>query len=134
MFWIDLLLVFVFAMILSSILSWGFGWRHPAKNDAAGVSFLFQFLILLFAMWAGGAWFRPWGPVVYDTPWLSLLFIGFFISLLIMAVAAPDRRPRTSPEAKAQAQEKAAVAAAFGAFFWILIIGLLIAVIAGYFV
>jgi hypothetical protein len=134
MYWIDLIFVVVFALILSSILSWGLGWRHPANGNAVGISFLFLFMILLFSMWAGGGWLRPWGPMVYNTPWLGLLLIGFFISLLILAIATPNRRPRTLSESKAEAQEEAAVVSAFGAFFWILIFGLLISAFIGYFV
>lgn len=134
MFWIDLLFVLIFALLLSAILSWGFGWRYPGGSEAVGISFLFLFLILLFAIWAGGAWFRPWGPAVYGTPWLGLLVIGIFVSLLILAVAAPVRRPRTLSEAKAEAREEAEMATAFGLFFWILIISFLIAAVISYFV
>jgi hypothetical protein len=132
MFWIDLLFVFLFALILSSILIWGFGWRHPAETEAVGASFLFLFLILLVVMWAAGAWLVPWGPVVYDTPWLGLLLIGLFISVLILAVAAPTwKGKRAEPMAGA---EEAVAATIFGIFFWILIVGLLIAAIVSYFV
>lgn len=55
MFWIDLFFVIVFAVILTGILGLGFGWRHPARSDAAGASLLFLFLILVLVMWAGGA-------------------------------------------------------------------------------
>jgi hypothetical protein len=132
MFWIDLLLVFVFALILSGVLIWGFGWRHPAQDEAVGASFLFLFLILLVVMWAVGGWLEPWGPVVYDTPWLGLLLIGLIISLLILAVATPTWR-RKRPEPMAEAEE-AVAATIFGAFFWILIVGLLIAAIVSYLV
>lgn len=76
----------------------------------------------------------PWGPVVYDTPWLALLFIGIFVSLLILAIAAPPRRPRTPLEAEVEAREEVAAATAFGLFFWVLIVGLLIAAVVSYFV
>lgn len=46
MFWVDLIFVLIFALLLSSILSWGFGWRHPARRDTVGTSFVFLFLIL----------------------------------------------------------------------------------------
>jgi len=134
MFWIDLIWVFLFALVLSSILSWGFHWRHPAGGDAVGASFLFLFLILMLAMWAGAGWFRPGPPAEYHTPWLGLLLIGFFISLIILAAAAPVRKPRTPAEAREAAREEAAAATAFGLFFWILIVGLLIAVVVGYFI
>ena len=135
MFWIDLLFIIVFAGILSSILTWGVGWRHPARSDAVVTSVLFLFVLLLFAMWAGGAWLPPRGPVFRGTPWLSLLLIGLFVSLIVLAVATPVRRPpRTPVEAAEEAREEAVTAAAFGIFFWILILGLLIAAIVSYLV
>lgn len=134
MFWIDLLLVIFIALILSSLLSWGLGWRHPAGDGALGASFLFLFLIILFAMWAGGAWIRPWGPVGYSTTWLGLLLIGAFVALLIAAVAAPTRRPPTLSEARVQVQEETTMAAVFGLFFWILIVGLVITAAVSYFI
>ncbi len=127
-----LIFILVFALILSMILSWGLGWRHPARSDPAGVSFLFLFLILLFTMWAGSVWIRPWGPMIYNTPWLEILLIGLFVSLLILAVAAPIRRGRTPSEPEAETTEEAVAATAFGLFFWILILGLLIGMIISY--
>ena len=129
-----LVFVFLFALILSSILAWGFGWRHPARSDAVGTSVLFLFLILMFAMWAGGAWLPPWGPLWYGIPWLNLLFVGLLVSLLVLAIATPVRRPRTSREAVEQAEEAAVVGTAFGLFFWVLMVGLLIAVVVRYLV
>lgn len=133
MFLIELLFVFVLALILSGVLAWGIGWRHPASAGAAGTSALFLFLILMFAMWAGGAWLPPWGPIWQGTPWLSLLLIGFLVSLLVLAVATPARRPpRTRREATEQAEEAAVLGTAFGLFFWLLLLVLLIAVVIRY--
>jgi hypothetical protein len=127
--------VFVFALILSSLLTWGLGWRHPGGSDAVGASLMFLFLVLLFAMLAGGIWIRPWGPVVWGSPWLALLLIGLFVSLLVLAIAAPGPRPpRTPTEAAVQRQGATAAATAFGVFFWVLVLGLLIAVVGGYLV
>ena len=135
MFLIDLLLVFIFALVLSSILGWGVGWRHPSRSDGTGVSIFFLFIILFFAMWAGGVWMVPHGPLIYGRPWLSLLIIGIFISLILLAVAAPGRRrPRTPEQAEQDAVENVTAVTVFGIFFWILIIGFLIAAIVSYFI
>jgi len=90
MFWINLLFVFLFALLLGSILSWGFGWRHPARSDAVGASFLFLFLILLLAMWAGGVWFVPWGPALGGRCLVCPLGAGILWHTL---VGAPPYRP-----------------------------------------
>lgn len=128
MFFTDFLFVLALALILSGVLAWGFGWRHPARSDAVGPSALFLFLILLFAMWAGGAWLPPWGPVWYGTAWLMFLLVGLVISLLILAIATPIRSPR--PPRKTDAEE--VVGTVFGIFFWILMIGLFVAVLVRY--
>jgi len=131
----DFVFVFIFALILSAILGRGFGWRHPANRDAAGPSMLFLFLILLFVMWAGGAWIPLWGPVWFGAPWLTLLLIGLAVALLILALAAPAAEtPPAQPEAIREKEDAVAVGAVFGIFFWVLIAGLLIAVIGGYLV
>ncbi|MFO7964030.1 MAG: hypothetical protein R6U50_08940 [Desulfobacterales bacterium] len=129
MLWIDLVLIIFLAFILSGIVSWGLGWRHPAKTEAIGASFLFLFLILVLSLWAAGLWITPRGPVIYDTPWLELLIIGVFIALIILAVSYPTRRARRLTESDLEVQEareEDVVASAFSVFFWILIVGLLI--------
>ena len=132
MFWIELLTIVLFAVALASILGWGFGWRHPAGGDGVAASIVFLFVILMMAMWAFGAWLPPWGPVVFGASWLTLLVVGLFVGLLLLAAATPARPPRTSRQATAEASEAAAVGAVFGLFFWLLLIGLLIAIIARY--
>ncbi|MEJ2024009.1 MAG: hypothetical protein P8Y00_03160, partial [Deltaproteobacteria bacterium] len=118
MFWIDLLFVVFFALLLSSIMSWGFRWRHPARRDTVGASFVFLFFILLVVMWASVAWMVPWGPVIYGTHWLGLLLTGVFVSLLILAVAAPVRPIKTRTPAEAeQVRKEVETATAFGVFF-----------------
>lgn len=133
MFWIDLLLVLFLAMVISSLMTWGLGWRHPSQENAVGASLLFLFIVLLVAMWAGAAWFPRWGPVWYGTTWLTPVLIGLFVALLILAVSAPPRRPRSAREARAQAEQATAIGTAFGLFFWILLAGLLMAALIRYF-
>lgn len=129
MFWIDLLFVFLFALIFSSILGLGLGWRHPARADAVGISILFLFIILLVVMWAAAAWLPPLGPALYGTSWLTILIVGLAISLLILAVSMPVSRQPVPEKTATRAEHEAA---AFGAFFWILILGLLILGIVAY--
>jgi hypothetical protein len=133
MFWAHLLFAFIFALIFSGILAYALGWRHPAKSDAVGDSLLFLFLILLLAMWAGGAWVPAWGPVVYGTPWLSILVIGLLVSLLILAIAVPPQRTRTPrEEIRREPEESIVVGTVFALFFWLLVAGLLVSVLVSY--
>jgi hypothetical protein len=88
-------------------------------------------------MLAAAVWIPPQGPVLYDTAWLTLLLVGLFVCLLALAIAAPMRpvrRPRTQAEAAVEAHEEAVAAKAFGVFFWVLIAGLLIAVVVSFLV
>lgn len=82
-FLVGFLLILVLALILSGILTWGLGWRHSAQTEAVGASPLFLFLILVVAMWAGGAWLLPWGPVWHGTPWLYLMVIGLLVATVV---------------------------------------------------
>ncbi len=132
MFWIDILVIVLLALLLSSVLTWGFRWRHPARIDAVGLSLLFLFLILLFSMWAGRVWFYPWGPVIYGTPWLAVLFIGLIVSLLILSLTTPHK-PRLKPtEVEKISGEEMIAGAVFSFFFWVLMLGLFIAIIIRY--
>ena len=132
MFWSYLLIVLAFALLFSLLLGAGLGWRHPARRDDAGGSLAFAFLILLLSIWAFGAWITPWGPVFYGVPWLSLLLVGLFVTLLILAISAPSRRPRRPATAVTPEREEEAAAAVFGTFFWLLLLGLLIAIVVKY--
>lgn len=134
MLFVDLLFVLVLALILSSVLAWGFGWRHPARADAVGASMLFLFFILMLAMWAGWAWLPAWGPLLYGTPWLTLLLVGVLLSLLVLALVVPSRPTRPPRGTTEPAEDVAAVGTIFGIFFWILMVGLLIAIISRYLV
>ncbi len=52
--------VVAIALVVAMLLSAG-GRRHMA---VAGFDFLALFLVLFFATWALGAWFRPVGPIL----------------------------------------------------------------------
>jgi hypothetical protein len=132
MSWIDLFVVFVFALILGSLMTWGFGWRHPARSEAVGASLFFLVLVLFFMMWTGRAWLPPWGPVWFGTTWLDILLIGIFTALLVLAVATPVRRPRSKrEEIEAPSTSETAALTIFGLFFWLLIGGLFVAALVG---
>ena len=129
MLWVDIVFIVIFAIILTGVLVWALGWRHPVASEVTGQSMLFLFLILLLAMWVGSAWIKPWGPVWYGSSWLSLLVIGLIFSLLILAVSAPpERGTRKRGEHETDPQSLAAVTI-FGLFFWALIVILLLGVV-----
>ncbi len=130
---LDLVFIFLLAIILSTLLTWGIGWRHPGRRDAAGLSAFFLFLVLMLSMWAGAVWLRPVGPTLYGRPWLSFLATGLFVSFLILAVADPgSRRKKSSSEIEENAMF--AAGAVFSIFFWFFLLVFLLTASAGYFI
>lgn len=122
----DLIAVVVLAIILSFILIWGFGWRHPANRRPVGASLLFLFFVLALSMWGAGAWLPPWESAWGGARLASLLLIGFFVSLLILSIAAPAKNPLIQKKAEEEDVEEAKiVGTVFSLFFWLLILGLI---------
>lgn len=129
MYWADLLFLLFGAMLLSSLLAWGFRWRHPARGSRLGVSLLFLFLVLLFAMWSGGLWLDtvrvPW----LDALGVRFLAVGLFVSLILLAAARRPAGRMRSPEKAVEEEEKEAeMQSAFGIFFWILLVAMIAAI------
>lgn len=128
MFWIDLLFALVIALLLGAVVAGGFRWRHPG-TEAAWTSGLFIFFLIFFAAWAGGVWLTPAAATVaWGSYWVPFFIVGLFVVLLVAAI--PGRRRAATPAEGAAA----AGAAVFGLFFWLLLIGLILAIIAGYYV
>ncbi len=92
-------------------------------------------LILFLFTWAGGVWVGPYGPTAWGFTWLPFLWFGLIFAFLI-AAAVPPRPPRTRREAIAQAQARreaeATTAITLDFFFWILLVGLIVALVVHY--
>jgi hypothetical protein len=106
-------------------LIFGFGFRRAA----AWPGFFFLFLIIFLFSWAVGVWLVPFGPVIGEAYWLPFLVGAVFIAVIMAALAPPERRPRAAEPERAQAAE---TEAAFGIFFWLLVVLLLIAIAVYY--
>jgi hypothetical protein len=118
-----LVLAFVFTLIFAALF----------RGQSWGAGIFFFFLILFLATWAGGLWLTPIGPLWWGVPWLSFFLVALIVGLLLAALT-PDRRRRpyarsTEPPGRRQAE----TAIALDVFFWVLIVGLLIAIMARYF-
>ena len=115
------------ALILALIFGAGFG-RHRW-----GADLLIFFLLLFLFTWAGGLWITPFGPAFWGVPFFSFLLVGLLFALLLAAVipAAGEIPARGSAAEKVREGEKSA-AIAINLFLWLLIAGLIIAIIAGY--
>jgi hypothetical protein len=116
-----LLIAFILAMIFGIGLR-GYGW---------GIGFFLFFIVLFLVTWAGGIWITPIGPLWWGVPWLSFLFVGLLIAL-IMSALIPNRRRPVKGEPPGEEVTRGDVLVAMDVFFWILIIALVVALVVGY--
>lgn len=120
----------VWALLVALLLTAIFGLG--VRREGFGVGLLFFFVLIFLFTWAGGVWIAPVGPLTWGAPWLSFVLVGLVFALLWAAVVPPPRRPRSRREAAAQIRQDAETAALFNIFFWILAVGLLIAIVVRY--
>ena len=130
MFFVDLMFALVLAMVLSLFLPGSFGWRRPGQ-EVLWDNVVFLFILIFLISWAGGVWLPQFGPVWRGGYWLPFLLTAFFVVMLLFAVA-PPHPPRTRRQAIEQATQEMAVDRSKGVFFWILVIGLGVAIIIHY--
>ena len=74
----------------------------------------------------------PFGPIWWGVPWLTFLFVGVIVAFILAALTPDRRRIQDSAEARRQAKAQAESLIAIDAFFWILIVGLMLAILFGY--
>lgn len=124
----ELLFAVSIAVVLTFILAYPLGRRGPGPIDGL----LFFFAILFFAVWAGGVWVRPFGPVAWGVPWVGFLAIGITFALVLAASASPRRpAPIVSPRGENDV-EPVVLAVTLGVFFYAALVVLLIAAIFHY--
>ncbi len=109
----------IFAFIFSAVLAVGFKRSGPGPIGG----FIYFFLLILFFSWAVGSWLTPFGPVMWDVPWLNFFVVAFII-MLFMAVLLPPVKPKVLPDSPEERISDGA-SVTFGLLFWILIIALL---------
>jgi len=119
---------FFVALLIAALLTAIFGGLLGGHRTAGAL--IFFFVVLLFGTWAGGLWLTPMGPIWSGGSWISFIFVGLFFAL-ILAAAIPPRRNRSAADDVSDEAETASLVA-FGIFFWILIGGLIVAIISRY--
>lgn len=109
-----------------------FGWRRPGAgvDDAVVGSAVFFFLLLFLTIWAVSVWLTPYGPVIYEVPWVSMLILGVVVFLFIVALSAAAS-PEARPEEQRADTTETAMAAGVGIAFWFLMVLLLAVAVAG---
>ena len=129
MFLADLLIAFLITIVLVAI----FGIF--VRGEAIGAGLFWFFLLIFLATWAGGIWLAPIGPPLFGVSWLGFLLVGLIFALLIMALLPPAApRPRTPGEVREEVEAEAGAFAALNIFFWILLVGFIVAIVASYLV
>lgn len=122
---------FVIALLLAALVTAflvGPAHRHgPGPLSGA----VFFFMLALLVIWGLGVWIAPMGPQMWGIQWLGFLLIGLFVALFVAALVPPAIPP--APVEKPTAEEAETVAvAAFGMFFWLLLIILIIGLAVHY--
>ena len=125
MFFLDLLFVLVITLIFTGIFAAGFR-RQRAWND-----FLWFFVILFFMTWAFGGWLTPFWPTFFGVFWGPFFITALLIALLLTSFTEP-RPPRNARERAIQEEEAKNTRFVLDAFFWVLIIGLIVVIIIRY--
>lgn len=128
---LDFIAAFVVAMLFSLLLVSVFGWKRPDR-EGFGSAVIYLFFLLVLIVWAGGVWVGPMGPAWWGIAWIPFLAFGFVGSLLIAALVPPRRRPRNTREAIEQTKAQVGAEATLTAFFWMLLVILIIAIITRY--
>jgi hypothetical protein len=121
MFFVDLLTALLISMVLTAVFVVGI-----RKYRAAPVILSF-FIILFLCTWAVSAWITP-GPL-WGMPRLSYVLVGILFALLLTVLIPLSRYAGRDRKEK---EEKELAILTFDLFFWILVIGLIIAIILRY--
>lgn len=115
-----LVIAFLFALLFSVLF----------RRQDTSPGFTFAFVLFFLFAWAGGLWLAPLGPAIFGVYWLPGALLVLLIFLLLGVLV--DREPRTRREAQTELEIRQAIGTLFGVFLWLLIVGLVIAIVLGY--
>jgi hypothetical protein len=119
---------FLFSLVIALIFTLVFGIKYRRLGPWVRVETFF--VILFLSTWALGLLITPFGPVSYGVYWLPFLLIGLIIALLL---ASPRPAPlKSEEEAAREAKGQAEVENTVNAFFWALVVILVITIIFWY--
>jgi Ca2+/Na+ antiporter len=128
----EFLISLVVALILCVIVA------LVTRKKVRRTGFVWFFLFVLMATWAGGVWIRPFGPALSDVRWLQFLVVGLLV-VLMFALFAPLKPPRDRQDTIDQLEEIARqkeltqmTYITLGIVFWVIFVILIIAIIARY--
>ncbi|MCE5328038.1 MAG: hypothetical protein LLG01_16650 [Planctomycetaceae bacterium] len=131
MFMWEILLSSLLAAILSMLLTLVLGRRGPGPL----MGFIFFYIMLFLATWAGGLWLGRIRPGEWQVNWLGYVLVSVVLWLILAAVLPRQgRKPRhadsaTLPVVEPQATQQLAL----GVLFWLLVVVLLIIIALNYY-
>jgi hypothetical protein len=128
MFFVEVLFAVAFALAIAFSFVMVVGRARPSRSGTA-LPFVWLFVILLFTMWAGGAWIGPAGPLIFGVAWMPFLVVGLIVALIIAAATeSVQRRDGTATTER----DTSPRLAAFSIITLVLLAALVIAVAAAY--
>jgi hypothetical protein len=128
MFFVEFLFAVAFALAIAFLFVMVVG-RVPPSRSGTALPFVWLFVILLFTMWAGGAWIGPAGPLIFGVAWMPFLVVGLIVALIIAAATeSVQRRDGTATTER----DTSPRLAAFSIITLVLLAALVIAVAAAY--
>jgi hypothetical protein len=108
------------------------------RSHRQRTGFIWFFLLVLTATWAGGVWIRPFGPAWGDIRWLQFLVVGLLV-VLMFALFAPLKPPKGRQETIDQLEEIArqkefakVTYITLGIMLWVVLAILVVAIAARY--
>jgi hypothetical protein len=126
MFWAEFLFIVAIALLLTALFAGGLRRAGPWEG------WWWFFLVVLLGGWVAALWAEPVGPPMWGVAWLPILWLALLFALLL-AAAAPPRPPAGTPPPRSEDEAAAATAmVALSGFFWVLVIGMAIAILVGY--
>lgn len=126
-----LIMAVLFALLFSFVVVSILQRQGPGPRGG----FLFFFLALFLAIWAGGIWLTEFGPQLLGAPIMDFLVVGLVLTLLIASLTHPRRRaikPRTDEHRGQERELEAASVVAIGAFFWVFLALLAVSIVVRY--
>ncbi len=116
------------ALVVALIVGGLFLWVTRRTGPVDG--WVWLFLLILLATWAGGIWLKPFGPVVLGVHWFTFIIAGIIVVLLLSVSRGfrtrhgPRGRHETLDMLEAMEEDKVRKRAAYlslGVLFWFLL-------------
>jgi hypothetical protein len=120
---LDLVFAVVSGLVLLILLTLVF------RRSGSWSTIVAYFVVISLSAWVGGLWLRPAGPTLFGIYWLTFLFTGAIVTLLIAVLIPPEPLKRRGTEPIEVRVERRKL---LGVFFWVLIVLLIFIIVLGY--